>query len=311
MKMSKARIVVLLSTYNGETYIREQLDSIFNQEGEFTLHVKIRDDGSKDTTLSILKEYMDKGYSLEVVEGTNKGYVQSFMELLFTTEGYDYYAFSDQDDTWIKDKIDSAYQKIKEIDGPALYGSCSFLSDNDHHILGVTQKKERPITPYNGFIECFMPGHTQLLNNKLVEGLKGTYDVTRIYAHDFWITTYAINFASVVFDDKAHTYYRQHNQNVTGYSSGQWGWIKQRLARVKKGEANKRSAQIHYFKEFYYDDLEDGIRNEMDLFYEMNTSVWSRLRYVMKTKLYYQSKKKTLFYKLLYIKGGYKVEGVE
>lgn len=305
--MNKAKIVVLMSTYNGEVYLREQLDSIFAQEGDFDLHVRVRDDGSKDQTLVILEEYVQKGYPLTYYQGENKGYVGSFMELLFTSDGYDFYAFSDQDDTWLTDKINTAYQMIKNEQGPALYASCSYLTDNEHQILGVTQKQVREITPFNGFIECFMPGHTHLLNKALVENLREDYDVKKIFAHDLWITTYAINFAKVVFDNQPHTYYRQHSNNVTGYSSGQLGWIKQRLARVKRGEANRRSAQIKYFKDYYHDRLNADIAKEMDRFYAMDSSLFSRLRYIVTTKLYYQNPKKTLFYKLLYIKGGYKV----
>ncbi|MGL5977411.1 MAG: glycosyltransferase, partial [Erysipelotrichaceae bacterium] len=294
------RVLVLMSSYNGERYLREQIDSILQQEGDFELYLHIRDDGSKDDTVAILQAYANANQRVSFEQGENMGYAKSFMTLLQEASGYDYYAFSDQDDTWLPNKIQIALSKLNMVKSPALYASCSYLTDNNHQILGTTQKKVRDITPYNGFIECFMPGHTQVLNHSLLVALKGDYDVARIFAHDFWITTFAINFATVVFDNDAHTYYRQHNENVTGYSSGKFGWYKQRFQRVIKKEANRRAGQIYYFYLYYQKELNQDVRIEMQHFFQ-TSSLWQRLAYIMKTKLYYQSIKKTILYKVLYI----------
>ncbi len=91
-------IVVLMSTYNGEKYIREQLDSIFNQEG-IDVKVVVRDDGSKDTTHAILDEYK-KTHELVWYTGENLKSARSFMDLIYQAPESDYYAFADQDDYW-------------------------------------------------------------------------------------------------------------------------------------------------------------------------------------------------------------------
>ncbi|MGL5977730.1 MAG: glycosyltransferase, partial [Erysipelotrichaceae bacterium] len=301
-------VVVLMSTYNGAPYLKEQMDSILTQTGDFRLDLLIRDDGSSDDTISILEQYTNTYDNVSYYRGENVGYVLSFFDLLEHAHGYDYYAFSDQDDIWMQGKIECAIQQLQQKDDctPLLYASCSLLVDNNGVTLGKTQEQKRDITPYNAFIECFFPGHTQVLNGAMRALVLEGIDRTQVYAHDFWISTLAINFGTVVFDNNAHTLYRQHNQNVTGYSKGVLGWIKQRYFRVKDNQANLRSNQIAYFKNYYRGRLQQEVQLEMDLFFDSQTSLWKRITYMLRTKLYYQSGFKSLFYRLLYVYGGYR-----
>lgn len=106
-------VAVLMSTYNGEKYIKEQLDSIFNQkEVQVTLYV--RDDGSTDRTLDIVQSYSN---TVLLPFDENKGPGLSFMTLLYHVMSlptqYDYYAFADQDDIWMDEKLIKAIQQIK------------------------------------------------------------------------------------------------------------------------------------------------------------------------------------------------------
>ena len=94
---------VLLSTYNGETYLREQIDSLIKQIG-LVVKIAVRDDGSTDATLDILEEYRKKGL-LEYFAEENVGYRKSFLTLSSYFVGKaDYYAFCDQDDVWKPNK---------------------------------------------------------------------------------------------------------------------------------------------------------------------------------------------------------------
>ena len=92
-------VAVLMSTYNGENYIKEQIESIFNQKGVI-VKLYVRDDGSKDRTLEILKDY-----NVNLEKGTNIGYIKSFMWLIKNVPFADYYALADQDDVWDEDKL--------------------------------------------------------------------------------------------------------------------------------------------------------------------------------------------------------------
>ena len=92
-------VIVLLSTYNGERYLRQQIDSLLNQKN-VSLRILARDDGSNDATMSILKEYADKHDIFSYYQGENCGPAKSFLDLISKAEKADYYALCDQDDIW-------------------------------------------------------------------------------------------------------------------------------------------------------------------------------------------------------------------
>ena len=101
-------IAIMLSTYNGEKYIRKQLDSLVNQSYKAYMKVFVRDDGSTDNTLSILEEYIEK-INLTIIKGENVGPGKSFWKLFMNQNiNADYYAFCDQDDIWDSDKLKKA-----------------------------------------------------------------------------------------------------------------------------------------------------------------------------------------------------------
>ena len=127
------RILVLVSTYNGERYLSQQLDSILNQKG-VNVSVLVRDDGSSDNTIRILEDYEKRNQNLHYYQGTNVGPIMSFFDLLNQAKGYEYYAFCDQDDVWDDDKLSSAILLLdKEPDSlPVLY--CSNLKVVDENL---------------------------------------------------------------------------------------------------------------------------------------------------------------------------------
>ena len=113
-------VTILLSTYNGEKYLEEQLESITSQKGVST-KIIVRDDGSSDRTCDILDTWKEKS-ALTWYRGENIGPAQSFMDLLRNAGDACYYAFSDQDDFWLSDKMQTAVSKLESYDGrPALY----------------------------------------------------------------------------------------------------------------------------------------------------------------------------------------------
>ena len=105
--MKNKEVVILISTYNGEKYLAEQLDSLLNQTYQ-NIKIFIRDDGSKDKTIDIIKEYQKKSEKIFLTEGKNIGFINSFFELLKLSNNADYYAYCDQDDVWMEDKIERA-----------------------------------------------------------------------------------------------------------------------------------------------------------------------------------------------------------
>ena len=106
-------IVILMSTYNGNQYLKEQLDSIVNQTVLNDCTLFVRDDGSNDDTVNILDSYKKK-INMIIEEGNNFGFCKSFNYLLRHAPNADYYAFCDQDDVWLPNKLEIAIKKIRK-----------------------------------------------------------------------------------------------------------------------------------------------------------------------------------------------------
>lgn len=123
--MNTKSVQVVMSTYNGEKYLKEQIDSILSQEG-VDVRLYIRDDGSSDRTTDILASYQEHK-NVKIEKGNNLGFAKSFLTALDECDEADYYAFSDQDDVWEKDKLSTAIEILEEESQstPLLY--CSAL----------------------------------------------------------------------------------------------------------------------------------------------------------------------------------------
>ena len=308
--MDKKKVVVLLSTYNGEQYVEEQIDSILNQNTSHQVDLIIRDDGSQDQTLQILKNYETSYPSrVKVFYEDNIGYIRSFFELIKKAGGYDYYALSDQDDIWLEDKLDIAVKMCEECeyDGPLLYGSSSFLVNGNLEIFGETQKQLREMNFYNVMIQNFLPGHAQVFNDKLCKILKQDIDYSKIYVHDFWITYMATLYGKVIFDNNSHTLYRQHGENSIGFGKNTIEWFSERLKRIKKSDSKKIAAQMHFFYENYHSLLKKEEEEELIKFIKEQKNFLRRMRYVFTTKMYRQKTVETFLFKMLYLVGGYKI----
>lgn len=208
-------VQVLLSTYNGEKYIEEQIESILKQE-EVEISLLIRDDGSTDNTVEILKK-LSQDNRITYYEGKNIKPARSFMELVNKSGNFDYYAFADQDDVWNSKKIISAINKLKEKENkPLLYISALEIVDENLNTI-ETKKVDGNFTFEGAMIKNFATGCTQVFNRKLRDIIK-SYTPNYIIMHDSWLTRvcYAIG-GNVVIDDNTYIKYRQHSNNVLGY----------------------------------------------------------------------------------------------
>ena len=129
-------VAVAMSTYNGETYLREQIESILGQKD---VHVElfVRDDGSEDRTLQLLREYREKHRNVHIFRGKNAGVGNSFYQLLYKiSPEYDYYAFADQDDIWHEQKLVRGIGLLQK-SGASLYASNQECIDADGHSMGL------------------------------------------------------------------------------------------------------------------------------------------------------------------------------
>ena len=305
------RVVVLISTYNGEKYIGEQIASILEQKTKHHIDILIRDDGSNDRTVSIVASFVDKYQNISFFQGENIGVVSSYFELLKKAEDYDYYSFCDQDDYWLPEKIDTAVKTLEAVkeDIPLLYASPSFVTDGDLNKTGkITQIERKKIDFYNTAIQNFCPGHNQVVNHRLAEILRSVeIDPSQVYSQDLWVTNVAAVTGKIIFDNKPHTLYRMHHDNKLGFGEGNADWIKQRISRAESHEGAKFSRQLKYFYSVFSDRLTDEQKEEVQKFLSSQKSFSNRAGYIGKTKFWRQREKENTLFKLLYLFGGYNI----
>ena len=310
--MSKKRIAVLLSAYNGERYIEKQIESILNQEELDSLTLIVRNDGSKDETIHILQRLQRSHSNIVILDEQNIGLVASFLALLNYAyqQGFDYYAFSDQDDYWLPEKLKVAVNALEDHDEACMYASCSMLADENLEPTGnVTQTQIREITFFNSAIQNFCPGHNQVLNHKMAGKVvsKTTYSPL-IYSQDLWITKVASVTGNIVFDNTPHTLYRQHTNNQLGFGKNKIEWVIDHMKRLQKDEGKKIALQLKYFCECYGEFLTDEQKEEIKQFFACQDSIAKRAAYISHTKLYRQKSHETPMLKAIYLMGGYNID---
>jgi len=308
--MQSKRIAVLLSAYNGEQYIKKQIESILNQENINLINIIVRNDGSTDETLCVLKELQKNNYNLEILDEENIGLVASFLRLLEYSyaQGYDYYAFSDQDDYWLPEKLSVAIKHIENCKEPCMYAACSLIADNNLRTNGnKTQTKIRDISFYNSAIQNICPGHNQVLNHQMAGMIVQKKYSSEIYSQDLWITQIASVTGKIFFDNSPHTIYRQHNSNQLSFGRNKIGWVKSHIKRLQKNEGKKMALQLSYFCKCYKDFLTIEQKEEINSFFESQTSFVKRMTYILSTQLYRQRKYETFLFKCIYLMGGYNI----
>lgn len=311
--MKNKSVLVLMSTYNGEKYLAEQLNSILNQKTMCKIDLLIRDDGSIDNTRDILKVYQEKiPNRITVILGENLGYNQSYFNLLqqASKKEYDYYAFSDQDDVWLDNKVQAAVNELDHFPDsePNLYGGCSYLTDENLNKIGVTTRTDKPLSIFNLIIQNFLPGHSQMFNRKLINlVLENTKDISSIYVYDSWIVCSALLTGNVYFDSVPHTLYRQHGMNGLGHASEKKSinWLNEKLKRIRNSDSHKYGSQIDAFFQSYNHLMDEEINTELSCFLKNRSFIWRRIRYIFHSRLYRLSKRQTVLFDLLYVMGGY------
>lgn len=255
------RVAVLMSSYNGEKYIREQIESILVQKGNFEFNIWVRDDGSSDETQSILREYEQKG-KLHWYTGENLGPARSFLDLVNHCKGYDYYAFADQDDYWMPEKINRGITAIGIECKPLLYFSNAYLVNEELKTLGRNVYKSIPKTDFytlscaGGYLGC-----TMVFNKHLAEIIQTHHTPHNMMMHDFFVALLCSSIGGRIIYDAAPTMkYRQHGNNVVGVSHGIIGTLMSRICSLFYKEKISIAEQAGEIIKIYGDNISEDNR---------------------------------------------------
>lgn len=250
-----------MSSYNGDRFIREQIDSILSQKDvDVTLYV--RDDGSTDDTVSIVRSYLNRGNVKLLVDGKNLRPGLSFLTLLkivvMNENEYDYYSFADQDDIWLDEKLISAINMICDSKKPALYCSNQIIYRNGaQEGMRFFQPPEMSLIGHitkNDFSGCTMVLDRRLAEIVVKRKFPGQ-DFLVPRCHDSWVYLIACIEGQPYYDHNSYILYRLHENNVVGVKKMSF---LDRCQRFKNGNVkNNRSRSAKYllnaYPNYYFD----------------------------------------------------------
>lgn len=271
-------IDILLATYNGEKYLKEQLESIENQTYD-NWHLIVRDDGSKDNTLRILKEFENKYPSKVTIinDGISSGSAKNnFFKLMNYSEN-EYIACCDQDDIWLENKVEVMYKELKKLecensrDIPLLVNCDLYVVDQNMKVIAnsmfdysLFNKKANSVNYY--LLENYVTGCAMMFNKKLKEFLLKDYNLEKIYIHDWLAALIAYSLGKGEFINQSLIKYRQHGNNSLGAKPAKS--IRNFILEAKRGFKFARKVVIGTYEqtgEFYRVNKKEIDEKKLDI----------------------------------------------
>jgi glycosyltransferase involved in cell wall biosynthesis len=230
------RVAILLATFNGERFLKDQLSSFVEQvDDRWDLFVS--DDGSSDRTLDLISEFKQqvrKDHEVTVLPGPRAGFAANFLSLVNRVPcDVEIVAFSDQDDVWFTDKISKGRAAIEaaSVDGlPVLYVASSMVCDEKLNLMGESPVFLKSPSFRNSLVQSIGAGNTMMLNAPAIRLLQAAaQEVDELVAHDWWVYQMISGCGGVVVRDADPVlYYRQHLNNLIGANST----IRSKLYRI-------------------------------------------------------------------------------
>jgi len=215
-------VAILLTTFNSEKYLEQQLQSLVNQKF-VKVNIYISDDNSQDKTLKLLNLFSkkNKGVIKKIYQVNFKDPNKNFLNLIKKVPKYDFYAMADHDDVWLSDKLIRALKILKK--GYILYGSRVKAVDKDLNFIGYSPKFKKKPSFKNALVQALFANCTAVFTYEML-------DLFRSYKIDFnkkfktdpsWLLYLLATFhgKKVFYDKTPKILYRQHENNVMGLGS--------------------------------------------------------------------------------------------
>jgi glycosyltransferase involved in cell wall biosynthesis len=238
----KALVSIALCTYNGEKYLREQVDTLVNQSYP-NLEIVVVDDSSTDSTCEIVRSYQQNFPFVKLYQNEdNLGYVKNFEKAISLCQG-EFIALSDQDDIWDLNKIQLLVDNIG--DNLLIYHDSEFV-DEERNSLNRKMSDVREF--YSGrdsrvfLLENCVSGHAMLFRKKLAQD---AVPFNKNIFHDWWLSYVATCNGGITFSNKCLVKYRQHNNANTNILRQDRGVIKKSKAIIR---LEKDIYRIEYFE---------------------------------------------------------------
>ncbi len=246
MENKNPTVAVVVATYNGATYLREQLESIVQQTYKPS-QIIIVDDDSLDNTLQVANNFATEHPNVLVVQNeTRLGYIKNFEKGMLLANA-SYVALSDQDDIWMPNKLEVL---IHAIGDQMLAYSDSELIDANGQLLNqkMSSKKNQLAyhTPIMYAIGAWAPGHAMLFKKELIDK---AVPFPALVTHDFWLGFVATCYSTMVYVNEPLVHYRQHTQNAIGADTTKNKTTSLTMAQKKQKARARMELLYHKVKE--------------------------------------------------------------
>ena len=268
----KSRVNIVVSTYNGEKYIKEQMDSLLAQDYD-NIRIYVRDDESSDNTLKILRQYEKQG-DICVIQGKNKGFSASFFNVLEYAKEGEYWAFCDQDDVWYPNKLSNAvkWMQTQKNDIPLLYQSKIAIGNSDLSEIVPYKYENYNYNFQKAFTSNIFFGFAMVINRELYDRLIRA-DFDQIKYHDWFAAIIVSAFGKYVFSEEIEAVHRQHENNASPL------YFLKKIPdgiRLLRGD-NFYTRNAREFDRLFLSEMDDGQKEICTLFinekYSLKTAV--------------------------------------
>lgn len=284
-----------MAAYNGEKYIKQQIESIMKNTYE-NIHLTIYDDTKEAQTTAAMTDIlnlMNEKYSGKIMyrkNVQNKGCTRNFLEGLQASDS-EYTMFSDQDDYWNKDKVELTLEKMKQMESeygketPLVVFTDAIVVDSKLNLIHLSFHRSNHLNTdqldlahllmENKLIGCTMMMN-QALKNKIIAMPKNAR------VHDWWVALIAATFGKIGYLEESTILYRQHEDNVIG--NQEYGsYIRKRLASLKsqREAIYSNMKQAEEFLEIYHMLISKEQKALIERFAYLNKRNWFYRRYAM------------------------------
>ena len=291
--MNNKCVTILMATYNGNSYLAQQLDSILAQTYK-NWKLLVRDDCSTDNTMKILKKYQEQDKRITILDnkGINLKTIGNFFELIQCAPDSDYYALCDQDDYWYPDKLKRAIlcleNKFSDNSIPLLYCSAKEIADKHLNVREISVISKPKLTWQSALVENICTGCTCVFNSALRQKAV-LYTPKKCIMHDWWLY-------------QSYIKYRQHNNNVCGDIDSGWKLFRYRVCQLfsKRGQTYEQTEE---FLGIFGVQLGKKERKIAKLLVLSRHNIKARIYLVHKQLVYRQTKKDSRVLKFLVLTG--------
>ena len=292
--MGKEKIEILMATWQGAQFLREQMDSVLAQT-EDGWHLSVSDDGSTDGTGAILEEYASRYPDRISIAGTGRrfGNARDHFLWLIRNCGAEWMMLCDQDDTWAPDKVKEFRQAIDRAetdfgaDTPLLVFCDQVPTDAELRPLADSlmryQKQYTEAFDYRSILmQNVVTGGAAALNQALKQVILEYADAADMIMHDWWMAAAAARFGRIVYIDRPLGTYRQHGGNAVGAKAvGSAEDVRDRLGKIPelREAIRKKKRQAAAFRNVYRGRLTGEDLRFLDGFAKEKSGIGFYLKY--------------------------------